>query len=612
MRFCFVSTSRGSRFMTELLRSLVSAVQEAGYDAELVLDEFPAPSSDLACVVVPHEFDAWGSPAGAPDAAQRARTIALCTENPGTLWFEETYRLVAEFGVAVSINRSSAAELCRRGIRCEHVQLGYFAGWDRWHRDEAVARPIDVLYLGAADERRDPLLAGIGARLWARECQFLVPPLEPRTVPRSDFLVDADKYERLADAKVLLNLHRTTSAAFEWMRFLEAICNGCVVVSEPSLDAAPLLAGEHFVEASAEEIAGAIDALLDDPARLREMRIASYDFVREQLPMAAAGERLVELARELPRQPPASRALSPEGASPPATPGADPLAEASEVRAAALATRPARRLPSWRSLATRLARRRSRDRSAGVLAETPPYASARPRVSVLCVMSGEPESAALLESVAGSAYGELELLIAAGPSASGGERTVRRLLERHPELATRVLGCETEGLAEARNLLAAGARGEYLLVLPAAGGVFPATIQRLARALDEDSDALFSYSMVAVFEGSHPVELRGSLPWEPERLRRENWIDAPALIAREPLLALGGWASDPALRGLEDFELWCRCAEHERSAAHVAQVLAWHPRAQDTAPRDVASLPAEAAALLRERCPRLFGSTPES
>ena len=67
-------------------------------------------------VVVPHEFQAWGSPKGSPTRDQRARTIALCTENPGTEWFEQTYEIVAEFAAAVSINRSSAAELRRRGI----------------------------------------------------------------------------------------------------------------------------------------------------------------------------------------------------------------------------------------------------------------------------------------------------------------------------------------------------------------------------------------------------------------------------------------------------------------------------------------------------------------
>jgi hypothetical protein len=299
MRFCFVSTRRGSHFMTELLSAMSTTCAEAGHSVEFVFDRFPPLEDKTVYVVVPHEFHAHGDPSGFPDARQRARTIALCTENPGTPWFDETLNLVAEFAAAVSINRSSAAELERHGVRCAHIQLGYASRWDSWQRDERTQRPIDVLYLGAADPRRDPLLPGIVRDLKGRECQFLVPPLEVRTAPRPDFLMGDDKYHRLCSSRVLLNLHRTTSQAFEWMRVLEAICNGCVVVSEPSLDSEPLRPGEHFLAVGVEQIAGVIDGLLDDSHRLREVRNRAYDFVRHDLPMRPAADQLAEIAAGL-------------------------------------------------------------------------------------------------------------------------------------------------------------------------------------------------------------------------------------------------------------------------------------------------------------------------
>jgi hypothetical protein len=300
MRFCFVSTRRGSRFMTELLVALSDACADTGHRVELAFDAFPALDGEIVYVAIPHEFRAHGDPAGFPDARQRARTIALCTENPGTPWFDQTLELVTEFAAAVSINRSSAAALERRGVPCAHIQLGYVPAWDTWHRAETVPRPIDVLYLGAADPRRDPLLPPIAHALSARECQFLVPPLEVRTAPRPDFITGTDKYHRLRSSRVLLNLHRTTSRAFEWMRFLEAICNGCVVVSEPSLDPEPLIPSEHFLVADVDEIATVVDGLLDDPARLLGLRERAYDFVRRELSMRPAVERLAELGAELP------------------------------------------------------------------------------------------------------------------------------------------------------------------------------------------------------------------------------------------------------------------------------------------------------------------------
>ncbi len=603
MRFCFVSTRRGSYFMTELLSAISAATAATGYPVELAFDEFPRLDDDSVYVVIPHEFHAWGNPSGFPDARQRARTIALCTENPGTEWFEATYQLVAEFAGAVSINRSSASELERRGIRCQHLQLGYAAAWDSWLGDESVARPIDVLYLGAADPRRDPLLAGLGKDLWPRECQLLIPPLEPRTGPRPDFLKGADKYHRLRASQVLLNLHRTTSSALEWMRFLEAICNGCVVVSEPCLDSEPLIPGEHFLVAGADRIGAAISGLLDDPDRLAELRKRAYDFVRRELPMSRAGERLAELASELPRQPPAKGGLlfSGHASTTPEPPGEPQPRDLSapdrrpddegppshepqllEVGSARLSIEGA----GSRGLLRRISQRMSR-RGLGiqVIAQTDVYASSTPRISITSVMAHQRELEAVetLARVTSAQHIELELLILDGAASNRTGPAIRRFFDEHPSLPATLLHQPVDrGLAHARNMLAERARGEYVFMLSEQGGIYPSTLERLAQALDGDPQAFFAYPMVAVFDRGRPVQLLSSLPWEPQRLRSGNWIDGMALIRRKRLLALGGYSTDPRLAGWEDFYLWCRCAQAGAHGVHVPQVLGWRRRTQSS------------------------------
>jgi hypothetical protein len=610
MHVCFVSTRRGSHFMTELLSAVSAATVSAGHTVELAFDRFPPLADGCVYVVIPHEFNAWGDPGGFPDAAQRERTIALCTENPGTEWFEHTYQLVPQFAAAVSINRSSAAELRSRGIRCEHLQLGYSPLWDAWHRDEDIERPIDALYLGAADPRRDPLLAGLGAELWERNCQFLVPPLEPRTRPRPDFLKEAEKYQRLRATKVLLNLHRTTSSALEWMRFLEAICNGCVVVSEPCLDDEPLVPGEHFVAASVEEIPGAVNRLLDQPDQLRLMRERAYDFVRQQLPMEAAAHRLAELAAELPRQPPGQSA-SPSPATETSTHAPQPSG-AAQPRGGSLVESPTDTAIAHgllRGIAARLPRRRNRDVS--IAAQTPAYAHADPRVTVLLVATHahETEAAEALASVAASRYDALELL-ALGDSTSGRRTSAMgSFLDAHPSLPALLLRQDLDhGLGHSLNTLAARARGEFVFILDPTGGIYPSTLKRLLDAIDADPQAIFAYPMVGAFDGTRPVDLLSSLPWEPERLARGNWIDAIALIRRARLLELGGYSTDPSLTGWEAFDLWCKCAEAGGHGVHVPQILAWHQRDAGLAGPVSNDDVSVKWALMRERFPRLLAS----
>ena len=118
--------------------------------------------------------------------------------------------LAPQFARVLAINRSSVTELRGRGIPAEHLQLGYAPSWDRWEGEEGP-RPIDVTYLGAADARRDALVAGYGRWLWRWRTAMLVPPLAPKPSTRPDYLVDGAKFAHLRQSKLLVNLHREGS-----------------------------------------------------------------------------------------------------------------------------------------------------------------------------------------------------------------------------------------------------------------------------------------------------------------------------------------------------------------------------------------------------------------
>ena len=221
----------------------------------------------------------------------------------------------------------------------------------------------------------------------------------------------------------------------------------------------------------------------------------------------------------------------------------------------------------------------------------------------------ELESVEVLDSVAAASNTELEVLIHHDDSSDRVGPAVGRFLDDHPSLAAMLLHQPASpSVALARNTLAERARGEFLFILTAAGGIYPSTLERLVTALNPDPHAVFSYPMIAVFDGHRAVELRGSLPWEPERLTRGNWIDAMALIRRGRLLELGGYSTDPHLLGWEDFDVWCKCAEAGARGVHVPQVLGWHPPSESSQPADVEALPPAMRALMRERYPRLFST----
>lgn len=297
----FVSAPGGSAFMHELLGVVAHAVKLTSTDSavDVTLSEGPLPHDpDGVYVVVPHEFFVVLPKDQHPDAEQLRRTIGLCVEHPGTATFLTTVGMARGLGGRVAISDSTTSALNRIGLWTERFVLGYSELWDHW-RGEPNERPIDVVYLGTADERRSRLITLEIEELDEADIFLAMPPHEPMTRPRPDFLMGAEKHQLMARAKVLLNLHRSESTALEWVRTLEAMCNGCVVVTETSSSFSPLVPARHFLMARPRSLTRVVRALLSDPTRLAELRRNAYNFVRTELNMRESVRILTEMAQHL-------------------------------------------------------------------------------------------------------------------------------------------------------------------------------------------------------------------------------------------------------------------------------------------------------------------------
>jgi Glycosyl transferase family 2/Glycosyl transferases group 1 len=608
----FVSSPRGNYHMTELLAGLCAVARDAGLDAELVISTFPPLQADTVYVVIPHEYYACETATAWPSPDQRARTIALCTENPGASWFEDFCEVAPRFPQILAINRSSLAELHRRGLAADHLQLGYTHHWDGWEGEDR-ARPIDVTYLVSADPRRDALLAGYGRWLSRRRTVLLLAPPAPKPGARPDYLADSEKFSHLSRAKLLVNLHRSETHSFEWLRVLQAIANGCVVISEPSLDHAPLVPGEDFVVAAADSIPHVALGLLEDPDRLRAIRAHAYETVRRELEMgpavarlAAAGERLLAngSARRLAADFPSAHE-TPLSEPQPATPD-----ESARLRSAVgkLATETVELHRAVQRLLER-SEGRDPDREAEPVAFTPSYREATPRVSVAITLHNyERDVLDALGSVAASEFEDYEVLVLDDASRDGSLEAVRDFLAEHPWMPAALLRHRVNrGLGASRNALARHARGELMFVLDADNAIYPTALGRLVEALDRDPGATFAYPMISVTHLDQPVGLTSRFAWDPNGFRTGNYIDAMALIRVDDLWVLGGYTEDSRLTSWEDFHLWCACAEAGMRGVLVPEVLARYRKSGHSMLAWTGTDLPMAWSLMHARFPRLVG-----
>ena len=611
---CFVTTTAGNHFMTELLEAVGSEAKATGVEVMHVADHFPEAERDTAYVFVPHEYAAT-APAGAmPTAAQRSRTIALCTEQPGTTWFDLSAAHAAGVGAAVDISAAGELELRRRGIGAERLQLGYAECWDVYEGDDASERDIDVVFMGSSTPRRQRLLAANAAPLARHRCRILLAPERPKPRARADYVVDDDKRELLARSSVKLNSHRAGLRYFEWVRAAEAICAGTVIVSESSEGSEPLVPARHLGMGQPEDLGHFAAWLLAQPEKLATIRAEAYEFLRSELPMRPAVERLVAMAAELShrRRPRRRPAPSPvpivaehveEGAS-------EPLPNVLQRSFKHLMLR---QIELERAVAQVREMQSGRDPENVATAHvTPGYVSFRPRVSVcIPVRNHAPEIIDALESVAGAEGPLFEILVLDDCSTDRTLDAVVDWMKARPHVLGRVMGRPVNrGLGAGRNDLLRSARGEYAFMLDADNTIYPAALARLCEALDGDPGAAFAYCMLERHSAGRSLGLLSDGPWEPDRLRDGNYVDAMAMLRRLTVLELGGYSEDIRLYGWEDFDLWCRVAERGGHGLFVPEILCRY-RQNDHSMLSVAAIDGtEAVSLLRDRYPSVWPGVP--
>lgn len=583
LELAFVVPTRHHRPTVELAGVLCDELQQAGARASLHVDGFPSPTPELTYVLCsPHEY--LGSSPGWQELRPEvlARTIVVCTESPDGPSFDANLRVAAQAGAAFHISRGGIRAFSRAGINADHLQLGWTPRWDHAADNE---RDVDVLFLGVHTERSGRILSRL-APIFARHRVELVLLEDGIRDPRSG----GDRHGRLARAKILVNLCREDAGTLDWLHVAHAMSAGAVVLSEHAVDHSPLRPGEHLVMCDPSSLGLLCEALLEDPARLREMQAAAYHAMRNELPLAHAARRLEDTARRLadttavpdPWHLPARTRSG--GAMTAGDPSVfRPMSRTNNDLNAAWTRRALKNLRLEMLQLQRAQRHAALQAQTGTpvcgleqVAQTDAYASATPQVSVItAVYNHARHVAGALTSAARSVDVSFELIVVDDGSSDASSQVVIDWITDHQHVPALLLRHPVnQGVAPARNHALEVARGEMTFVLDADNEVYPHALARLVEALDRDPGAAFAFGIQEWFSGTDCLGLINTLPWQPERLRAANYIDAMALmrtaIVRDEF---GGYPSDLRLYGWEDYALWCSLASAGQRGIHVEEIL---------------------------------------
>ncbi|MEM1332839.1 MAG: glycosyltransferase [Actinomycetota bacterium] len=601
----------GNAFMADLGAWIVEATQLAGRPCTLSTDgSLPGDRGieALAVVVAPHEFFELSDRSFEDRCRAATRSLMIATEQPGTTWFDTSVGWVRRAPWSLDINQAAASAAQREGVDARHLQLGAVPSMTAV--GDSAERTVDVTVLAGLTDHRATRLAALAPRLWHRRCDLrLMPTDRPASAGRDSDrraapggpVFGSAKYELLARSKILLNLHRHAATDYvEWARLVEAMANGCVVVTDPSAELSPCVDGEHLVVT--DDPATVIERLLDEPDEIDRIARHAATLVRGDLALHRTIGPLLDDAERTFR--PGSQPRTASRVSSLTTSTISSSAPVRAVRrvtarssgrrregaASASAPRPAFRphralrrdlfdaVVAERALRRRIDAARAEldghDPSDVTVVDTPRRAAATPDVSVVVTLFDYADVVTqALDSVAASSDVELEIVVVDDHSTDESVAVVTEWMSVHPDLAVRLVArAANHGLAAARNLGFEYARAPLVMVLDADNLVYPRCLQRLAAALGDDADAVFAWSILEVFGAD--TGLLSAHAWDPGRLVERNTIDAQVMFRRRDWSELGGYRElDDMLAGWEDWDLWLRVAEAGRYGVLVPEIL---------------------------------------
>jgi hypothetical protein len=590
VELAFVLAPGQNLFFSEIVEALRKEAESLAVATSVHLGTFPPPQPKRVYVLVPaHEYFTLMQGRHAPSVDTLKRTVFISAEQPGTSHFADNLVLAPRAGAILDINAHAVAAYRAAGVPAQHLQLGWTSSWDHLSERE---RDIDVLFMGCFSDRRAAALASYAKTLFRRRtCYVLSDNSKPNWVPSESFRIDEEKWDLLGRAKVILNIHQDENLYFEWLRVVQAISNGAVVVSDQSVAHAPLVPGRHFLAGRLETLGLLTSLLLDDGDKRWRIQTEAYRMLRQELPLRAGVQKLIEAAAGVARAAPVPAAdpffheKVPDIQNIPVFRSGDRPPSPSEGNVHASALRRALKDVKLELLGIRRQLSRVERTFADghpparlkLVRRTRAYRTTAPRVSVLMALYNyEEHLGGSLESLLSSYQPSWELIVVDDGSTDRSGAVAEAWLREHEDVAALLLRHPVnQGLAHARNSALAWARGEHCFILDADNEMYPHCLELLLEALDADRNAAFAYGIHERFGGGQSLGLANVFPWQPWRFRTGNYIDAMAMIRTQILREkAGGYSVDHRLHGWEDYDLWCKLADAGLRGAFVPEVVA--------------------------------------
>jgi hypothetical protein len=173
-----------------------------------------------------------------------------------------------------------------QGYECWHIPYGYHP---KFGRLLGLERDVDVLFLGETRPRRRRRLLDY---LRKQGIEVTV-----RGSWHDPALWGEGRTQFLNRTKIIVHLQRYPGRLAA-KRFILAMANGVMVISEPVYQPETFVNGEHYVEARIEQMTDVIRYYLEHPAERERIVAAAHRHVTEERTYAGSVEMMLNVIRQ--------------------------------------------------------------------------------------------------------------------------------------------------------------------------------------------------------------------------------------------------------------------------------------------------------------------------
>jgi glycosyltransferase involved in cell wall biosynthesis len=209
-----------------------------------------------------------------------------------------------------------------------------------------------------------------------------------------------------------------------------------------------------------------------------------------------------------------------------------------------------------------------------------------------------------IESALAQTYEPTEIILVDDGSTDDSLDVARRY-----ENSIRILSHENVGVEQTCNRAVQEAAGAYFVFLSADDVLEPTYVEELYRALRRSPEASYAYCRAQRF-GAETGLMKGFLFSPYILVRRGNYVNASALMAKEDYLAAGGFDEVLADYALEDWDFWLTMLERGKRGTYVhAPLLRWRRHSEGSRNPESQERLARSAKVIRDRHRALYERT---